>query len=71
MPSLQIDPGVHRASSRRELPMADLQGPSPLQRLVYPLPEDGGLGIHVTLDLSGESRGVAAGARRRSVSNRE
>ncbi|XP_047951480.1 L-2-hydroxyglutarate dehydrogenase, mitochondrial [Salvia hispanica] len=26
----------------------------PFQRLVYPIPEDGGLGVHVTLDLNGQ-----------------
>jgi L-2-hydroxyglutarate oxidase LhgO len=33
-----------------------LRGPSPFRGLVYPLPEDGGLGIHVTLDMSGAVR---------------
>ncbi len=33
-----------------------LRGPSPFSRLVYPLPEPGGLGIHLTLDLSGQAR---------------
>jgi L-2-hydroxyglutarate oxidase LhgO len=32
------------------------QGPTPFQHLVYPLPEPGGLGIHVTLDLAGQTR---------------
>lgn len=31
-------------------------GRSPFQHLVYPLPEDGGLGIHATLDLAGRAR---------------
>lgn len=31
-------------------------GRSPFQRLVYPMPEDGGLGVHVTLDLAGQAR---------------
>ena len=26
----------------------------PFSRLVYPLPEDGGLGVHVTVDLGGQ-----------------
>ena len=34
----------------------DLQGPSPFRRLVYPIPEPGGLGIHVTVDLAGRAR---------------
>lgn len=33
-----------------------LNRPSPFQRLVYPLPERGGLGIHATLDLGGRTR---------------
>jgi L-2-hydroxyglutarate oxidase LhgO len=33
-----------------------LQGRSPFKRLVYPVPADGGLGIHVTLDLAGQAR---------------
>lgn len=31
-------------------------GKVPFQRLIYPLPEVGGLGIHLTLDLSGQAR---------------
>jgi L-2-hydroxyglutarate oxidase LhgO len=31
-------------------------GKSPFSHLLYPLPEDGGLGIHVTLDLAGRTR---------------
>ncbi len=31
-------------------------GPSPFRHLVYPLPEDGGLGVHATLDLAGRTR---------------
>ncbi len=33
-----------------------LRGPSPFSRLVYPTPTDGGLGIHLTLDLGGQAR---------------
>ena len=33
-----------------------LQGKSPFARLVYPLPDDGGLGVHVTLDTQGAAR---------------
>ena len=33
-----------------------LAGPSPCKRLVYPVPEQGGLGIHLTLDLGGQAR---------------
>lgn len=31
-------------------------GKSPFKHLVYPLPEDGGLGVHATLDLAGRAR---------------
>jgi len=33
-----------------------LRGRSPFARLIYPLPEPGGLGIHLTLDLAGQAR---------------
>jgi len=33
-----------------------LQQKSPFEHLVYPLPEGGGLGVHVTLDLAGQTR---------------
>lgn len=33
-----------------------LSGRSPFSRLVYPLPEPGGLGVHLTLDLGGQAR---------------
>ena len=32
------------------------QGRSPFRHLIYPLPTDGGLGVHATLDLSGQLR---------------
>jgi L-2-hydroxyglutarate oxidase LhgO len=33
-----------------------LTGRSPFSRLIYPVPEPGGLGVHVTLDLAGQTR---------------
>lgn len=33
-----------------------LSGRSPFSRLIYPLPEAGGLGCHLTLDLAGQAR---------------
>lgn len=33
-----------------------LTGRAPFSRLVYPLPEPGGLGVHLTLDLGGQAR---------------
>ncbi len=31
-------------------------GPTPFQRLIYPAPEPGGLGTHLTLDMGGQAR---------------
>ncbi len=33
-----------------------LSGRAPFSRLVYPVPEPGGLGVHLTLDLAGQAR---------------
>ena len=33
-----------------------LAGRAPFRRLIYPVPEDGGLGVHLTLDLGGQAR---------------
>lgn len=33
-----------------------LTGRAPAERLVYPVPEPGGLGVHLTLDLAGQAR---------------
>ncbi len=33
-----------------------LDGRAPFRRLIYPVPEDGGLGVHLTLDLAGRAR---------------
>jgi L-2-hydroxyglutarate oxidase LhgO len=33
-----------------------LSGRAPFSRLVYPIPEEGGLGVHLTLDLGGQAR---------------
>jgi L-2-hydroxyglutarate oxidase LhgO len=33
-----------------------LSGRSPFSRLIYPMPEAGGLGVHLTLDLAGQAR---------------
>lgn len=33
-----------------------LSGGSPFSRLIYPTPEPGGLGVHLTLDLAGQAR---------------
>lgn len=33
-----------------------LQGRAPFRHLIYPLPQEGGLGVHLTLDLAGQAR---------------
>ena len=33
-----------------------LNGPAPSERLIYPLPQEHGLGVHLTLDLAGNAR---------------
>jgi L-2-hydroxyglutarate oxidase LhgO len=33
-----------------------LQGKAPFRHLIYPIPEPGGLGVHLTLDLAGRAR---------------
>jgi L-2-hydroxyglutarate oxidase LhgO len=33
-----------------------IEGRVPFRRLIYPVPEDGGLGVHLTLDLAGRAR---------------
>src|SRR3546814_10948057 len=33
-----------------------LSGRSPFSRLVYPVPREGGLGLHITVDLAGQAR---------------
>jgi L-2-hydroxyglutarate oxidase LhgO len=50
-----IDPAAPTAHFARGHYYA-LSGASPFQRLVYPVAEPGGLGVHVTLDLSGQAK---------------
>lgn len=33
-----------------------LSGPSPFKRLIYPVPESAGLGVHLTLDMGGQAK---------------
>jgi L-2-hydroxyglutarate oxidase LhgO len=33
-----------------------LSGAAPASRLIYPVPEDGGLGVHLTLDMGGQAK---------------
>lgn len=54
----------HAGQDARRLPQARyakgsyyaLSGRAPFSRLVYPVPEPGGLGVHLTLDLAGQAR---------------
>jgi L-2-hydroxyglutarate oxidase LhgO len=50
--SPQHRPTLHFARGR----YLRLAGRSPFSHLIYPVPEPGGLGIHVTLDLGGQAR---------------
>jgi L-2-hydroxyglutarate oxidase LhgO len=55
---------AHRIEGLEEVPplylakgnYASLSGKSPFRHLVYPVPEAGGLGVHVTLDMGGHAR---------------
>ncbi|MEM7406835.1 MAG: NAD(P)/FAD-dependent oxidoreductase [Pseudomonadota bacterium] len=51
MPSEHIPP-AHFAKGN----YFTMSGKAPFSRLIYPLPEPGGLGVHVTLDLAGGAR---------------
>lgn len=50
-PAAQVSP-LHFAKGH----YFSLAGRSPFTRLIYPVPEPGGLGIHLTLDLAGQAR---------------
>jgi len=45
-------PGCHYAKGN----YYSLAGRAPFSRLIYPVPEPGGLGVHLTLDLGGQAR---------------
>jgi len=47
-----VAPAVHFAKGN----YFSLASRSPFQHLVYPIPEHGGLGVHLTLDLAGRAR---------------
>nr|WP_070959884.1 NAD(P)/FAD-dependent oxidoreductase [Hyphomonas sp. Mor2] len=51
-PSAETVPDLHLARGC----YFSLTGRSPFERLIYPAPVDGGLGIHATLDLGGQCR---------------
>jgi L-2-hydroxyglutarate oxidase LhgO len=50
-PAAQV-PALHLAKGN----YYSLGGRSPFSRLVYPVPEPGGLGVHLTIDLGGQAR---------------
>lgn len=50
------DPRFHRRTHYARGNYFAYQGPVPFKRLIYPVPEPGGLGIHLTLDLAGRAR---------------
>jgi L-2-hydroxyglutarate oxidase LhgO len=51
MPAHQV-PALHLAKGS----YFSLAGRAPFSRLIYPVPEAGGLGVHLTLDLGGQAR---------------
>lgn len=51
MPATRVPP-LHLAKGN----YYSLSGASPFSRLIYPVPEPGGLGVHLTLDLGGQAR---------------
>ncbi len=51
LPSAHVPPAFYAKGNYYAL-----QGRAPFTRLVYPLPEPGGLGVHLTLDLGGQAR---------------
>ncbi len=51
LPSTNVPP-LHYAKGN----YFSLVGKAPFSRLVYPVPEPGGLGVHITIDLGGQAR---------------
>lgn len=52
-------PGAERITARSRFAKGHyfrLAGKQPFSRLIYPVPVDGGLGVHLTLDLAGKAR---------------
>jgi len=57
--AMSVEPLASRHVPRRRLARGcyfSLAGRAPFSRLVYPVPVDGGLGVHFTLDLGGQGR---------------
>jgi L-2-hydroxyglutarate oxidase LhgO len=51
-----LPPGAPPAASYAKGNYFALQGQCPFSRLIYPVPESGGLGVHLTLDMGGQAR---------------
>ncbi|NWG53166.1 MAG: NAD(P)/FAD-dependent oxidoreductase [Hydrogenophilaceae bacterium] len=51
-----LDPAYARNSCYAKGSYFSLSGRAPFTRLIYPAPEPGGLGVHLTLDLAGQAR---------------
>lgn len=51
-----LDPGTIPPRHLAKGSYFSLSGKAPSTRLVYPVPEPGGLGVHLTLDLAGQAR---------------
>jgi L-2-hydroxyglutarate oxidase LhgO len=51
-----LDPAFARPNFYAKGSYFTLSGRSPFSRLVYPAPEPGGLGVHLTLDMAGQAR---------------
>ena len=52
----RLDPAVIPETNFAKAHYFAYQGKSPFNHLVYPLPEDGGLGVHATNDMGGSAR---------------
>jgi L-2-hydroxyglutarate oxidase LhgO len=52
----RLDPAVIPETKLAKAHYFAYQGKSPFNHLVYPLPEDGGLGVHATNDMGGSAR---------------
>lgn len=51
-----LAPAFQRESYYAKGNYFSLSGRTPFSRLIYPAPEPGGLGVHITLDLAGQAR---------------
>ena len=51
-----FDPACAAPSHYAKGSYFSLNGRAPFTRLIYPVPEPGGLGVHLTLDLGGQAK---------------